>query len=235
MKRTDLIRTILLLLALIVLAQLAACGGQPSASSVETAVAGTLAAMPAGDATQVVEVTQVKEVTRVSVIQYSPTPRPTQPPTPTRAPTDTLTPAPTATPRPPLPGESTVAVTVQPSGEINLTLNQFLNKYKAMTDLQKQDYVATLPGKLVKWSGEVQNVTVDGTVELKNIYSGGSVILLGIPTETAVGLDRKMIMDFTGMIQSFSGNISPEITVTDVTILRAYHPPTPTPTPTFSW
>ena len=41
-----------------------------------------------------------------------------------------------------------------------------------------------------------------------------------------------MIMDFTGMILGFSGNISPEITVVDVTVLRAYRPPTSTPTGT---
>lgn len=235
MKRTTTIRFFVLVLALIVLAQLVACGGQSSASSVETAVAATVAAMPAGDNTNVIQVTQVKEVTRISVIQYSPTPRPTNPPTPTLAPTETLTPAPTGTPRPPAPGDPTAAITIEPSGEINLTLNQFLTRYKSMTDLQKQEYVVTLPGKTVKWMGEVENVTVDGTVELRNLYSGGSVILIGIPTETAVKIDRNMVVDFTGMIQSFSGNISPEITIVDVKILRAYHPPTATPTATFGW
>jgi hypothetical protein len=231
MKRTTTIRIFVSLLTLIVLAQLVACGGQPSASSVETAVAGTVAAMPAGDATKIVEVTKVKEVTRISVIQLTATPRPTSAPTMTLTPSQIPTTTPTPTPRPGLPGEPTAAVTIQPSGDLNLTFNQFLTQYKAMTDLQKQDYVTTLPGKMVSWSATVENVTTDGVVELKNLFSGGSVIMSGLPGETALGLDRKMIVDFTGMIQSMSGKISPEIIVVDVKILRAYHVPTATPTP----
>jgi hypothetical protein len=229
--KTITIRTLSILLGLIVLAQLAACGGQPAAGAIETAVAGTIAAMPAGDATQIIEVTKVKEVTRISVIQLTATPRPTatptQPPTATPPATATLT----ATPRPSLPGEPTAIVTVSPSGDLNLTLNQLLSQYKAMTDLQKQDYITTLPGKLVSWTAEVDNVTTDGLVELKNLFSGGSVILIGVPAETALELDRKMLVDFKGMIQGMSGKISPEIIVVDVTILRAYNLPTATPTP----
>jgi len=225
------VRTFLIMLALTMLTMVVACGGQPSQSSVDTAVAGTVAAMPAGDATQVIEVTQVVDVTRVSVIQYTPTPRPTEPPTDTPEPSDTPTPAPTETPRPPMPGEPTAVITVEPSGEINLTLNQFLNQYKNMTDLQKKEYVATLPGKQVFWTAEVDNVTTDGLVELSNLFSSDSVVLVGVPYETAVKMDKKMLVDFKGMIQSFTGDFSPDIVVVDVTIVRVYNLPTPTPTP----
>ena len=229
--KISIVRIFLIMLVCIMLAMVVACGGQPSQSSVDTAVAGTVAAMPAGDATQIIEVTQIVDVTRVSVVQYSPTPRPTEAPTNTPEPSNTPTPAPTETPRPAMPGDPTAVITVEPSGEINLTLSQFLTQYKNMTDLQKQEYVATLPGKQIFWTAEVDNVTQDGLVELSNLYSSDSVILVGVPYETAVKLDKNMLVDFKGMIQSFSGDFSPDIVVVDVNIVRFYNLPTPTPKP----
>ena len=122
-------------------------------------------------------------------------------------------------------------ITVVPSGEINLTLNQFLNQYRSLTDLQKEEYIKSLPGKLVSWTAEVDNVTTDGLVHLSNLYSSDSVVLVGVPAEEAIALDRKMLVDFTGMIQSISGNFSPDIIVVDAVISRAYSLPTLTPTP----
>ncbi|MFZ6027362.1 MAG: hypothetical protein ACOYYS_06575 [Chloroflexota bacterium] len=232
MKNASIAKAVITLLSVILFSQLFACGGPVTTSVIETVVAETVAAItPAqGEVTKIVEVTKVKEITKIVPIEVTTTPKPTErasaTPTPSASPTGTPTPT-----RALLPNEPTIASTVEPSGVIHETLNQFIALYKAMTDLQKAEYVASLPGKSVSWTAQVDNVTGDGTVILKAPFAGGTVILLNIPAETAIELDRKMLVDFSGMIISFSGNISPEVTLDEVTIRRYYHLPTATPTP----
>jgi hypothetical protein len=211
---------------------LAACGGQPSDVQLQTALAETLAAMPTQpiDEVQAVEVTQVKEVTKIVVVGVTSTPAPaTATPTITGTPEASPTaeaitgarPAATSTPSP-----------VTPSGSLTLGLNQLIRRYTDMTDLQKQEFVKTLPGKTIFWMAEVYNVATDGTLILDNPYGGGRVTLKGVPVETAILIDRGMYVEFRGMIESFGGSFGREIVVTNADIVRFYYPPTPTPTST---
>jgi hypothetical protein len=210
-----------------------ACSGQVSASQVETAVAGTLAAAPAQPAggEQVVEVTQIVEVTEIVEIRVTSTPEPTRLATETPEPTATTEATPTeesisgvvevvtATPTP-----------VTESGSLGLGFNQLINRYDGMTDLQKQEFIATLPGKTVYWIGQVNNIAADGTLNLDNPYGIGRMTLKGVDAETAVKINKNYLVEFNGMIEAFSGSLVPNITVTNVEIVRYYQPPTPTPT-----
>lgn len=235
MKNAPILAIILLLVAISLLPQLSACNRQPSGAMIETVVAGTVAAVQEQgpqEATTIVEITQVKEITEVVVIEITSTPKPTEKATATLE----ATPIPEKTPTPPsLLGKGymtetpTPMLTIEPSGKLHLGFGQFVAHYKSMTDLQKDNYATELPGKLITWTGRVDNVTSDGIVILDNPFSSGTAFLIGVPTETAIELDQKMLVDFTGMIQSFSGNISPKITVVDVKVLRSYLPPTATP------
>jgi hypothetical protein len=209
---------------------LAACGGTPSAQELQTAVAETLAAMPPSPAEQiqVVEITELVRVTQLTVIDVTATPRPTEAATATLTPTETpeFTPTPGA-----LLVESTATPTpVTESGALGLTLNQLIRRYGDMTDLQKQEYAKTLPGKTVFWIAEVYNVTTDGTMILDNPYGGGRVTLKGVPIETALAIDKGMLIEFRGMIESFGGSFGRDIVVVNPVVVRYYFEPTATPT-----
>jgi hypothetical protein len=217
---------------------ISACRAQPSVSQIQTAVAGTLEAAPfqPGDNQQVVEVTQVREVTKIVEIQV------------TSAVKATEVNKATATPQPKITGSATLtsetveetpqaptgtAVPVQASGPLGLTLTGLVRRYDGMTDLQKQDFVASLPGKTVKWTAQVSNINQDGTINLYNPYYSGKVTMKGVPFETAIYINKGMLVEFSGTIESFGGTLVPDVTVVDVKIIRYYEPPTPTPTPTF--
>jgi hypothetical protein len=213
----------------------AACRSTPSPEELQSAVEETMAAMPTQpqEELQVIEVTQVLEVTKFAVIEITTTPAPTKENTATPTPTDTLEASPT--PEPVL--ESMILITETPtpvteSGPLNLGFNQLIRRYTNMTDLQKQEFVKTLPGKTIYWNAEVYNITTDGTLVLDNPYGVGRVTLKGTPIETALEIDRGMLVDFRGMIQSFGGSFGREIVIINADIVRYYYPPTPTPTST---
>jgi len=228
-----------LLFAALCAVALAACGGQPSASSLQTAVAETVAAMPAPAEAQPqeVEVTRLAEVTRIVEVKITNTPQPTSKATAT--PTATPTSEATATLEPSATVEgimlatatSTPEITVEPSGPLNMTLNQMVNKFVLMTDLQKQDFIATAPGKSVIWSAQVYNITTEGVIILDNPNSVGTVYLKDVPYETAIKISRTMLVDFTGVIESISEIASLEVVLVNVKISRYYLPPSATPTP----
>lgn len=212
-----------------------ACSSQPSAAQVQTAVAGTLGAPPAEPVvvTQLVEVTRVMEVTKIVEVIVAATANPTEKTTPTVQPAATLEATPTAEAS--LAPTSAIPPTATPleaSGPLGLSFNQLLKKYADMTDLQKQAFVASLPGKTVSWTAQVYNITTDGIIILDNPYEAGRVTLKGVPIETALKIDTGMLVDFSGIIESFSGAFFPDIVIVDTQILRYYLPPSATPTST---
>jgi hypothetical protein len=213
-----------------------ACNASPSDSLVETAVAETLAAAPEQPSGEVleVEVTRVMEVTKVVQVPVTTTPEPTKDVTETATPesTATTTVTPTATSIFAA-GETEAEPTapIEPSGPLGLGLNQLINRYTGMTDLQKKEFAAALPGKTVYWTGQVYNIMTDGTIILDNPYGAGRVTLLGIAPEDAIDIDKDMLVDFRGMIVSFGGTFGRDIVITNAELVRYYFEPTATPTP----
>ncbi len=215
---------------------LAACSTAPSPSTIQTAIAGTLAAAPV----QVIQVTQIVQLTHLVEIPITDTPAamvdetatPTLEATPT--PTDTATLA--NTPLPGLAGTPTPTVTqtanLTPGAPLGLTLPYFINSYVAMTDLQKSEYLPTVQRRTVFWSAQVSNVTADGLVLLKFPEPlVGTITLVGIPKKTALTIPKEYWIDFTGTIQEFTEDLNLRLVITDVKIKAIYIPPTPTPTP----
>ncbi len=243
MRNSPLLKTAAIILVTVLsLVALSACSGQFSAAALQTAVAGTLAAAPANpvDVTKVVEVTRVVDVTRIVEVKITSTPQPTGTPTPTptleaslsvtdtavltgtAAVTETLTTA----------LEPTLTPTFAETGKaLGFTLNQLINKFLVMTDLQRENYVASLAGQTVIWSAQLYNITTDGLVQLDNPNSIGTVTLKGVPQDVALKMDKGMLVDFYGVIEKFEGAASPHIVLTDVKIYRYYLPPSATPTP----
>jgi hypothetical protein len=217
-----------------ILLSISACNGKPSPSTVQTAVSATLARMPVpqAEATRLVEVTQVMEVTKLVEVKITSTSKPAE--------KASATPSATATAETPTEanagatgGEAATATEtpqpVVPSGPLGLSFNQLMHQYADMTDLQKQQFAATLPGKMVDWTGQVYNITTEGVLVLDNPFGPGRVTVVGVPVEQAMKIDKGMLVDFTGMIASFEGSFLTEIGVVDAKITRTYELPTATP------
>jgi hypothetical protein len=81
----------------------------------------------------------------------------------------------------------------------------------------------------VSWAAVVYNITTDGVLILDNPYAAGRVTLKGIPIENSLKINKGMLVDFTGTIESFDGSFLNEFVIIDGKILRAYEPPTATP------
>lgn len=72
-----------------------------------------------------------------------------------------------------------------------------------MTDLQKTDFRATLPGKTVAWSGTVFDVRGDGTIEVNIPGTLVSLVnLQGVPHDQAATVNKNKVIKFTGTVQS---------------------------------
>ena len=199
---------------------LVACNAQPSGAVLDTAVAETLTAIPAGQL----------EVTRVVKVVITATPGPTNTATATLAATDT----PTITLTPIVPFTSTAtlaAVQTTPGGPLRLNLPQFLTKYLGSTDLQKKAFIDSLPGKVVSWSANVQDVTLDGVVIVQvPDFVDSTIILNGVPLTAAQRTYKNQYIDFTGTIDSFNEGIGIQIVLVKAKITAWYAFPTSTPT-----
>jgi hypothetical protein len=145
-----------------------------------------------------------------------PTPIPTQTPTVTQTPTEmptvtqTLPPLTataaaraTASAASPTPSETPTPTATTNPLSLGLSLTEFINKYNAMTDLQKQNYRDSLPGKQVNWSGKVVDVTGDGKiiVDIPNTLVS-TVDLAGISNNVAVTVNKGSVIQFTGVIDN---------------------------------
>jgi hypothetical protein len=85
--------------------------------------------------------------------------------------------------------------------QVGMDLTQYLSYYDSLTDIQKKDFVAQSIGKWVDWSGEISDVSEDGTVQVRMPGTlTGMVDLKGIPRETAVNLYKGETIHFTGRI-----------------------------------
>ena len=101
-----------------------------------------------------------------------------------------------------------------------------------MTDLQRQQFALALPGKTIAWYASLSNVTSDGSVVMKFPFGlQGSIILTGVPAETAVKINKGDQVEFTGMIESFD-IVFNTMVISNVKIIAFYVEPTPTITPT---
>jgi hypothetical protein len=231
MKRPQIDAIAIVLIALLTV-QLAACAAKPSASSIQTAVAGTVAAAPGQpiqEVTKLVEVTRIVEakVTTPASIESSSTSTATASPSAAESATATLT----ATQSVGIQETATLAA-AQPGAALYWSLQYFVARYNFMTDLQRIEFANSLPGRTVSWYASLSNVTADGSVTMKLPFGmQGSIILIGVPIDTAVKINRGDQVEFTGMIESFD-IVFNVLVLTNVKIIAFYIEPTPTITPT---
>jgi hypothetical protein len=137
---------------------------------------------------------QATQTASVSITQtFRAIPTNTQPPTNTLRPSDTPIPAATNTSTPiPPPTKDT---------RLGMTLAELIAHYNGLTDLQKADYIVTLPGRTVEWSGMVYEVHSDGeiVVEMPGMFIG-MIYLKGVPLDIAKTINKDAYIKFTGTI-----------------------------------
>ncbi|MHA1216429.1 MAG: hypothetical protein ACTSPX_03795 [Candidatus Thorarchaeota archaeon] len=100
-----------------------------------------------------------------------------------------------------------------------MSLQEFVSQHKRLTDLQKEDWLANLPGKTVDWAGTVLEVKTDGTVivDIPGTLAS-SVALEGLPIETAKTIDKNRYIRFTGTIDDIIDFLGLHIYLVDVHI-----------------
>jgi hypothetical protein len=215
------------LLAALLTIQLAACTAKISISAVQTSVAETVAAVPAQPEQ---EVTKLVEVTRVVAVSA---PAPTKAEA-TRTPTATASPSPTQEQTQPtaLQATDTPTAGIQPGTPLYWSLQYFVQRYSYMTNLQRKEFAASLPGKTVSWYAILENTTYEGLIIMRYPFGmEGFIILQDVASETAVLINRGYQVEFSGMIESF--NIETNyLTLKNVKIIAFYVEPTATITPT---
>jgi hypothetical protein len=229
MKKSLLPALAFILVALLAI-PLAACAAKPSSANIQTAVAATLSAaptQPGQQVTQLVEVTRVVEATAApqdtTAASDTPTDTPEVTDTPTAAEAGTETVTPTETP----------TQGVQAGAPLYWSLQYFVSRYSFMTDMQKQQFVATLPGRTVSWYAIMDNVTTDGLVMMRFPFGMyGSIVLDGVPADVSAQINRGYQVEFSGMIQSFDSQSSNQLVLSNVKIIAFYPEPTATITMT---
>lgn len=114
--------------------------------------------------------------------------QPTTIATPRNGPTPTRGPSPT-----PLPTADT---------SLGLSLSEFANTYDDLTDLQRDSFLESLPGKTVDWTGKVFDVTADGIyIEMPGSVWNGQTLLTDVPDDIALTIKKGSRIHFTGTIE----------------------------------
>ena len=102
---------------------------------------------------------------------------------------------------------------------MDVNFPQFILAYDAMTDLQKEEFIAQSIGKWVDWNGNVEEVATNSTVTIK--IPGNEdwrIILKEVPRETAITLEKDKYIHFVGHIKSISDFFGMRIYLDQVTI-----------------
>lgn len=122
----------------------------------------------------------------------------------------------------PKPGESTPIITTPQDMRLELSLLELYNYYNGMTHLQRSEYLKTLDGKTVEWTGLVHDVDNKGLITISAPIGNCSVSLSGVPIEEAKNLNKGTQIRFTGTILEPRGpdSIGLCILLMDVQIIK---------------
>jgi len=137
--------------------------------------------------------------------------------------TNTITNTPTKTQIPTITPTNTVTPSLTPTADIflHLSLAEFLQKYNSLSDLQKKEFVPSLPGKKVQWTGVVLEVYDDGQILISIPGTlASSVSLKGVPIEVSKTVNKKSSISFTATIQSVVDFLGLHIYLVDGKIIK---------------
>lgn len=128
----------------------------------------------------------------------------------TRTPARSQTPAPVNTVKPAQPlatntkGPSptpTKSQTPTPTDDASLgmSLNEFVDHYESLTELQRDDFIESLPGKTIDWTGNVVDVTEDAIyISMPGSIWNGQTVLQDVPPDIALTVTKDSRIHFTG-------------------------------------
>jgi hypothetical protein len=169
--------------------------------------------------TALVAITQTFNAMPTNTLPPSNTPQPTNilPPSNTPQPSNTPIPSNTAIP------SSTNTRTPIPSPtkdmSLHLSLEEFVNHYDSLTDLQKKAYITSVIGKIVRWDGQVLDVNSNGDVTINIPGTLLSVVYLqGVPLDIAQSINKDSHISFTGTIEQVIDFLGLHIYLSNVTI-----------------
>lgn len=129
-----------------------------------------------------------------------------QTPTGTATSTDTPQPTPTAT---------------EVSRALGLSLTEFVVKYEGLTDLQRDDFIAALPGKTVDWTGKVYDVDKRGIfIDMPGSIWNGMTVLTDVPPDIAITINKGSRIRFKGTIDHTVNFIFFYIYISEVEVIQ---------------
>ena len=107
--------------------------------------------------------------------------------------------------------------------EWEVTIKQFLDNKKSMTELQYADYKKSLIGVRIHLVAEVVEVHEDGEIYLKPpeaSWLSGYIYLDGVPIGTSKLFNKGQIIEFDGTIMDFTEFLGTTITLYDPVIYK---------------
>jgi hypothetical protein len=158
------------------------------------------------------------------------------PPTETSLPTATQTKTPTSTPT--LSPETATAAARQSataasqtpiptptetevSRVLGLSLTEFVVKYEGLTDLQREAFIAGLPGKTVDWTGKVYDVDSRGIfIDMPGSIWNGMTVLTDVPADIAITVNKDSRIRFKGTIDHTANFIFFYIYISEVEVIQ---------------
>lgn len=143
----------------------------------------------------------------------TPLPSPSETPLP---PTGTTVPTPTNTA-----GPSPTPIETSTPQALGLSLSEFVVRYESLTDLQREGFIAELPGKTVDWTGKVYDVDDRGIfIDMPGSIWNGYTVLTDVPEDIALTINRDSRIRFTATIDHTANFIFFYIYLVDVEVIQ---------------
>lgn len=104
---------------------------------------------------------------------------------------------------------------------LGMDMNQFVAQYDARTDIQKKEFVGQSIGKWVVWSGQIYDVSNNGTVTVRipeTLLS--TVYLRGIPTNIGITLQKGATINYQGRIADINNFLGLNIYVDNAQLIQ---------------
>ncbi len=169
----------------------------------------TKVGLQSGASSQTPEPIKPTQIAKVATAQDTLTPTITNSPTITSTPTITITSPPTQTPTP------------TEDLRLNLSLSEFTSYYDNLTDLQQEAFLTSLPGKTVDWSGNVFDVSEDGSILVDIPGTLVSLVSLeGVSIDIAQTINKDSYIRFTGVIKEAVDFLGMHIYIINVQIIN---------------
>lgn len=103
---------------------------------------------------------------------------------------------------------------------LGMSLTEFVNHYEDLTELQREPFIESLPGKTIDWTGKVYDVDEDGIhIDMPGSIWNGFTVLSDVPPEIALTVEKDSRIHFIGTIDKTVEFVFFYVYIVDVEII----------------